>query len=325
MKKHSNVFRLSLPWFGVCAALALAAIVNASDHWPEHRGDMSAVAPSTFNTLTVNGLLTANGGVALPDRTVENLTISVNPTTGTDFTTPTTINKQAQFTAHGAFASYKGAVAALPSHIGHKVTITHSAGTFTGLPVDYFGNLSRLTFDADVFPNTTEIGLLFSAPAFVKSAGSGDLTFSSSVGGYTITMAADPGYVADTYRGKWLQVVSGTGAAETNYRAIRSHNGAVFEVAGYFPSLSGTSVFNIVEPATNLVATTSFVLKGANQIGSRIIEGGGAYVYVYSITIGHLGLSSATNDFVNFYQIWGILEGTIINTGVVISLSLIHI
>lgn len=65
-----------------------------------------------------------------------------------------------------------------------------------------------------------------------------------------VTLQSDPSLPAETYRGYYLLVLSGTGAAQ--YKPIRSYSGAQIVCAGSFSPMDGTSVVQIVERATTI-------------------------------------------------------------------------
>ncbi len=214
-----------------------------------------------------DGYVAIGGGVSgtLSYTTVEDLTIQVNPITGNDFTIPTILQTQAQFTTHGAFASYRGAISALPSHINHPVVLAHAGGAYS-VAQDYFGDVSRLTFSNDG-------SLLYdSASDFTQSSGSVDMGVSSSIGGETVTLSADPEYVADTYVGKWLKIISGVGIGQ--YKAIRTHADTVFSVAGRFqPAPDSSSTVRIVEPSVSItVLKTDYAI--VELVGNDSNSGG---------------------------------------------------
>ncbi len=223
-----------------------------------------------------DGYVSAGSGVSgtLSYATVEDLTIQVDPSDGQDDPVPTIYQTQEQFSEHGAFASYKGAIAALPMHINHIVTLAHANGTFS-IADDYFGDLARFTFGSGG-------ALVYSSlNGLAKIAGTVDSTVLSDVNGDSITLVADPGYVANAYRGKWLKIVSGTGAGQ--YKAIRSHAGVSIEVAGRFSPISTDSVVNIFAPTTILQFSTDgikYIAGSSEQPGNALYTGPGNNVSV---------------------------------------------
>ncbi len=198
------------------------------------------------------------GPHAIPDSTVEDLTIQVDPATGTDFTSLVRMNLQSDFTTHGPFASFKGALATLPSNIRHSVTLSHVSGTFT-IDGYYFGDWSRFTFSESYSNYLTSRILFTSVDGFVNVAGNVQmtpLTFDDPTG--KLTVAADPGYSANAHRGKWLVVTSGPGVGY--FAPIRSHSGTEFYLSGDI-YLTADSRVDIQEPATTLTFSEATVAR----------------------------------------------------------------
>jgi len=186
-----------------------------------------------------------NKGSPEPAReTVEALTFTVS-TGGVDPTSPVTFGTQAEVTAWGAFRTIAAAIAAAPEYLKHTVTVQLPSGLWD-LDAAQFGNIGRLQ------PTLTGWLCVKGHNSWSQVAGTpASMAVTSSDGGGNVTLAADPGLVADAFLGYYLLVLSGTGAGL--YKPIETHTGAAFKVSdSYASGLDATSVVQIVERASTI-------------------------------------------------------------------------
>jgi len=188
--------------------------------------------------------------------TEEDFTVTVDPVNGKDPATEALISPlktQAEATAVGTFKTVPAAINALPNKLPHRVTVQIAAGDHT-LTGDWLGDLERFSF----LPtpgvgqgNFSTGGITYtSVGGNIRETGTSTLAVSSGAV-RQLTLAADPGFAANAHRGKFLRVVSGTGAGQV--RPIRDHTTTTFNIAGRFaPVLNATSVVEIIRPATRV-------------------------------------------------------------------------
>lgn len=164
-------------------------------------------------------------------------------TTGMDPPDRLVIKNQAEATAWGAFASIAGAVAALPEHLLHAVTLRLPSGTWV-LPSSQLGDIARIRTDANL--------TLAGADQWTQTPGTpASMAVVSSDGAGNVTLAADPGLTANEFEGHYLIVLSGKDAGQ--YKPIVTHGGTAVVVAGGFSGgLDGTSVVQIATRATTI-------------------------------------------------------------------------
>ncbi len=210
------------------------------------------------------------------DTQTEALTLSVNPDTGADPASPIRIKTQAQATAYGKFASVRGAIEALAPSRGVDIEIVIDDGSYSLNTRDFFTGLNRLQA-VRVFDGANVINQITIRSSSVVTQVAGTVTSQvlSHVDEWDITLTADPGYVANEHRGKYLMIVAGTGVGQ--YRSIRNHSGASFQISGPFDALDGTSQVEIFEPAATLDFAAPVPIYGhpssANGGGEIVIEG----------------------------------------------------
>ena len=198
------------------------------------------------NTININNLQISVDGIS---GTISDLSIRVNPTGGSDITTKPTLFTQAEYDAHGAFATVAGVIACLPAQIKHAITITIDDGNFTINPNTFFGDFTRLI----------QLGgyILVRSNSLIKRT-PGTSTYNiASLDNYvalTVTLSTNPGFTPGVHIGKMLNVVSGSG--NTNRpRPISSHTGATITIAGRWDTSdvpNTTTVVEIVECSTKL-------------------------------------------------------------------------
>lgn len=175
----------------------------------------------------------------IPDETTEALTLQVDPEdSGCSDWTGVRARSQAEADALGVFCTLGGAVEVIPTVVKHAVTISHADGTYPLVVGDWrrFQTVgARIT--------------LTSSSVTVRASGVTGTEAVTSSTDNVVTLASNPGYGADAYRSAFLTVVSGTGSGQI--KPIRTHTGTSWEVAGRLsPNLDGTSVVDIVVPAT---------------------------------------------------------------------------
>lgn len=186
-------------------------------------------------------------GIAHVSATLEAISITINPATGSDPLNPLLLRTQAEATSKGSFATILAAIASLPNSIRHTVTLTIVDGLYQ-LTSEMFGDLTRFAFGYDSSGNPGHIKL--AGTNWTRAGGTSTYTVQSisSVNG-TFTLSADPGFSANQYRTYYARGVSGTGAG--SYRPIRSHSGTLFYISGDVP-FATNSVLEIVTPSTQL-------------------------------------------------------------------------
>lgn len=196
----------------------------------------------TLKNDPVGSFTSITAGNLLKEETSEELTLYINPDTGTDpaVNTPTRIYTQAQSSAYGYFASVRGAIRTIPSFVRHDITFQISDGSYAISDLGWFNGLEKLDVSAG-----TKINIV-SESKLVKIAGTVTSTVQSNTTGYSLVLAEDPGYVDDVYQGKWLKIVSGTG--EGQYKPIRTHSGTSIIIAGKFEPIDNTSQVEVYEP-----------------------------------------------------------------------------
>lgn len=194
-------------------------------------------------------------GEAVPRSTQEAIVIDVDLVSGVDPSREFVLSDQASVDAYGAFATLSAVIDALPENIGFDVTIRFSDGVHVMGNPDW-GRL-RFSWSGEVpTPYTPDRGSLtltsLNGRTIVSGTAAMAVTSSAGLpGAHAVTLAADPGLVANTHRDQILEVVSGTGAGQ--FKPIRSHTGATFNIAGEFlPALDATSVVEIRTPAAEI-------------------------------------------------------------------------
>jgi hypothetical protein len=212
----------------------------------------------------------------------EAVTISVNPNTGSDVFTEI-ITNQTKATAHGAFASIAGALKALPSHLpnGRTVILSHAAGTWTVNSTYFYGleKFEQVLYTANNNGNPLGGIRVISDAGFSQVTGSSDMAV-ASYANHFVTLASDPGYAANAYRGRFLQIISGTGSSVAigNPKPIRTHTGTIFEHPSDWPTNpNATSVVRIVEPSLKFLITDSWLslsmqFSGNNAYGAPFLQ-----------------------------------------------------
>lgn len=256
------IFRLFvIGWFSFWSAVAFAQ----NEHPFNPSGDIQKTG---YSASTV---------------TTETLAIEINPTTGADPNSSVGIwSSQAQYDAWGKFASVKGVVTVLPKTLVHDVTLTIDDGAYA-VGSDFFDGMGALSVaQAGVQLTIASVSKLSQVGGTVTS------TIAGSAGGYSLTFTADPGYAANAYRGYWLVITSGTGAGQ--YKAIRSHNGINYEVAGRFSPIDGTSQVQIQDE------TVTLNLAGVPTIGLPNWQ----YIYLTSVATKMSGLQFASTSYAEF-------------------------
>ena len=178
------------------------------------------------------------------ERTVEDITIAMDSVGGSDNANGLHYNTQAQFTALGAFKTIPAVIEALPNRIAHDITLEFPDGIFA-LSADAFGNFDRFSFEGNP-------AIYFqSANGLVRETATTTYAVSAASSKREVVLQADPGFSANDHRGKYLRVISGTGAGQ--YKPIRSHSGVNWPTAGrWSPILNATSVVEILVPAATL-------------------------------------------------------------------------
>lgn len=214
------------------------------------------------------------------DTQMTDLVLSVNPDTGTDPISPIRITTQAQADAYGDFATVKGAAETIPPAIGSNIIFQIADGTYNISGNDFFDGLNRLR-PARLF-NLGGIGdpvinqiTVKSASGVVKISGTATSQVISHIDEWDITLASDPGYTPNQYRGKYLMIVSGTGLGQ--YRTISTHSGVSVKLSGPFDAIDNTSQVEIYETAGFLNFTQPQAIygcpSGADGDGVLVLEG----------------------------------------------------
>lgn len=185
--------------------------------------------------------------------TEENIAIIVDPTLPADPQNAFVIATQTQATAVGAFKNAAAAIDSLPDNILHEISILFVDGDHT-LDGRNLGNLERFRFmpqEPDGQYNYLNGKIIYASQnGLVRIAGTNTYAVASSTE-RQIVLATDPGFSANQYRGKFVRVVSGTGAGQV--RALRDHATTTFNLPGKLgPLLDATSIVEFVEPAARL-------------------------------------------------------------------------
>lgn len=193
-----------------------------------------------------------------PVATTEAFTIYVDGTNGSDPTVNVILNTQEESDLY-LFKTIPAAIKAIPAHILHPITLSVADGTYAATS-NIFGDLSRFTFGwsepSDLTNGAGQIRIK-STDGLQIVSGTAQMSVASTTNDHDFDVTVDPGLVADTYRGYFIRVVSGTGAGQI--KAIYTHSGTNFKVAGRFsPNINATSVVEIVssEVVINLDALT---------------------------------------------------------------------
>jgi len=277
------------------------------------------------NSGATDWVESGSGGQAsfVVDRTTANFSVAVNAGTGSDPTTPIRIRNQSDSDTWGAFTTVPAAIESLPDNILHEVSLQFPDGTFQ-LDSAFLGELNRFSFniDGDYLGGTHGKIVFVSENGLVRESGTGNYAGSGSSTASQIVLAADPGFASNAHRGKFINIVSGTGAGQR--KAIRNHATTTFNVAGAFsPVPDVTSVVEILVPAAEIVTASgaffvnlatkmqsgefanvvfsSLDLRSSNVFGSMFVHGahllleGGARVL-------HFGISALEDSTINLSE-----------------------
>lgn len=213
------------------------------------------------------------------DQTEEDFIITMDSSGGTDPSDPIRIHNQAESDAWGAFKTVPGVIAAIPDFVIHKVVLEFPDGVFI-LNDQVFGEFARLTFGISgvhdpFFGPVVEGSISFrSLNGLIRETATSTYAVSGSSTDREVILQSNPGFGDNDHRAKYLRVVSGTGAAQL--KAIRSHSGVTWPVAGKFsPILDATSVVEIVRPAAEMkfsAGTPIPTVKGQVVISKIIFD-----------------------------------------------------
>ena len=168
--------------------------------------------------------------------TQEALSLTV-ATTGSD-TSPGTITTQAMATAHGAFATLNGALAALPKELSHAVTISVGAGTYATSTVSGFHGSGSLTFTG-----------VMASPGLT-----GSMTGTATAATTTTITPTTPGWVASELLGSFVEITD-VGVGTLDYRPITINTTGVVTFLA-ISTCNNNDTFRILVPTTILTSLT---------------------------------------------------------------------
>lgn len=201
-------------------------------------------------------------------RLLTGLTVSVDPIGGSNAYVGREIRSQEQLDAHGAFATIKGIIPHLPSHIGYEVLFSLADGNHTLDDLQTYtllGDTTRFTFGTSDSGAFTPTGFrITSENGLVRAAGTTAMSVSTVVDN-TVTLTADPSLSANAYNTYYLRVTAGAGVG--SIRPIKAHSGAVFTTARLLNA--GATEVEIVTPAATLqtaLAYSSFQVGGGYPV-----------------------------------------------------------
>lgn len=169
-------------------------------------------------------------------------------TAAVDLYVETTGNDNNPGTADKPFATIQGALDSLPKVVRHPVTINVGAGNFAGAYVSGFSVENAESPTAGMGLHIK--GTLGTVTPTTGSA-TGTLTSATAAATWvnptaTVTGA---GWTVNDFKGKFLEIVSGTGAGQIS--VIASNTTDILTLCGFWSTTpNSTSVFRIVEPTT---------------------------------------------------------------------------
>ncbi len=232
----------------------------------------------------INAIQNTLDGYDFSTTTLEHMTIRINSVSGNDNISGA-ITTQGQANIHGPFATLDGALRSLPDTIMHMITLSFDDGAHNLSTINFAEGTARFNFAMMedgyffTFPltSTTMYGgcFIFRCTNGLKRVpGTGAMTVATlSSTNRDFTVSVNPGFATDAYAGYMLRVINGSSDAGW-VRAIDTHNGVNFTIAGHFASgadLIGRQV-EIVQSAASInidpVGFAQFILNPPGWAGT---------------------------------------------------------
>ena len=201
-------------------------------------------------------------------RVLENLTITVDPVSGTDPAGAVFLT-QNMVTSHGSVANIQQAFKALPDNInGYLVTISLVDGdhSIDNPAYDFAADAGRFVFGGANFSSFTESGIkIVSANGLVIAPGTTTMAVSTSAN-TIVTLTSDPGLAVDQLYGMWIK--ANGGASNGTIRPCRGNNGTEIDL---IRNISVPTSVNAVVPAARIVSAAGFLKLELNAQGQLFV------------------------------------------------------